>query len=696
MSHSLTHVPNTRTFKRNLESVEQCLQIKLDYLSDLEYDVQILSLETYKEIQNLKDTNNIEIPSSLTNKISNVLNKLNEEINKNCRLTEDNKQVTELLKKEAERSVHFESKFKKELENSENLLKEWESNEKKTKELEKSLREEISRLNVSIQQTRMSTTDESHIAATSSNTVINTDHNTEPEDPDITEIHLDQTEETFSYVSLPRRNTGVASSTQRASDPHDVNVVIKSSVDALTKANVGPRKGPEPLANQSRTPDNGSQDDKSTNSNAVNSGRILHFIGDSHCNGLGNIVKPLLNASNKVTCESQRGRKLEAIVNSIKPNKITSNTDICFIGGTNDLFSTEFHVIKESFEKLYNKCRNHKVLVVLVPPRYDVRGVNSHIRKLNVKIKHCVKNYENFQCLDPASFIHHTHFSVDYVHLNRKGKNILCSKIVNKLYSQQVSDVRPNTKQSKHTDKSMYNNSSHGNKRNKYSDFNRNQYLPPRFRNKQNNDTQHVYRHDNKRGPNQRDDPPSSRYFSVPGPPAQCTSHSSPDTHHTHTPPHSFPYPPYNPHHTPYFTYQLVPSIFPPSQNPIPYYHAGSVPTDNHHRYLVNPLTPPNPTTNLPLPHPTTYLPVLPHGPPPATTHTRSHLSQQTVSHPQHLSQHPPNYIPPPPPPHTTNVPVSEYLNEPSTLALHYQNSNIQGGGHQYHCDPPNTQQSFR
>lgn len=47
---------------------------------------------------------------------------------------------------------------------------------------------------------------------------------------------------------------------------------------------------------------------------------------------------------------------------------------------------------------------------------------------------------------------------------------------------------------------------------------------------------------------------------------------------------------------------------------------------------------------------------------------------------------------PPPPPPHSTPIPVSEYLNEPSTLAFYYQNNYIQGGGYQYQCDPPNSQ----
>uniref|UniRef100_A0A8D9E4C4 Uncharacterized protein n=1 Tax=Cacopsylla melanoneura TaxID=428564 RepID=A0A8D9E4C4_9HEMI len=483
---------STRTFKR----VEEVLDLKLDFLSEYDTSVQTISIEIYKELSTIVEKNKFDIPESLTNKLQNVFDRLNEETKKSLNLRESHSKISDDLKNQ--------------ISNLESIL---------------------------AQKTSLG--DNSH------------------------------QDETFT--ATPTDN----SRNNENAEENGADLLNAAPLDITSSSSQQPATHPSvPGCN-------------------------LYIVGDSHSRELGKIIKPLLVSSSSVNCVVHPGRKLDFIVNSIKPNKIPPNTEICLIGGTNDLFCTRFDSIKNSFELLHNKCQNHKVLVVLVPPRFDKRGLNSHIRNLNVKIKHCINSFENFQCLDPATVIQRTHFNNDQVHLNRKGKEILCSKVVNKLFGLSIPNANVNNNGNNQTRNKR---SSRGRK------TDRNKNLPPRLRNRNQSTvrsrSRNDYRRDTRRVPNQQD---YQHTNSEPPHQPLGTSYPPPPTH---LPPH--PYLPYyyTPSHPSFFTHPLLPSFLPPPSHS---YGGHPIPShlQLHHGYSQQPPPPP-------LPPPPHYLPTGPGAPVPS------------------------------------------------------------------------------
>lgn len=101
--------------------------------------------------------------------------------------------------------------------------------------------------------------------------------------------------------------------------------------------------------------------------------------------------------------------------------------------GTNDLFRSSSENIKNAYDLISNKLVNYRITVILVPPRTDIKRYNYHIKKLNSKIRSHIAQYENFDFIDPFKLLKNQHLSNDGLHLDRKGKEILCYKILSKV-----------------------------------------------------------------------------------------------------------------------------------------------------------------------------------------------------------------------------------------------------------------------
>lgn len=170
----------------------------------------------------------------------------------------------------------------------------------------------------------------------------------------------------------------------------------------------------------------------------------IFIIGDSHCRDMQPCIKQFVKSDCRVNCISHPGKTFNYVVDSIKPSKLSNDTQICIFAGTNDVFNTKFEDLTRSFQKLYNKCRQFKVLIILIPPRYDKRHMNRHIVKLNSKLKHLIKTFDNFDLIDPTNFIQHQHFSHDGLHLNLKGKNFISKKLVTKIFGRVFSNKTNN------------------------------------------------------------------------------------------------------------------------------------------------------------------------------------------------------------------------------------------------------------
>lgn len=189
-----------------------------------------------------------------------------------------------------------------------------------------------------------------------------------------------------------------------------------------------------PFSNELKAAESNRTDTHNEAINCKKLNRSLFMIGDSHCRNLINILKMYNAPHSKTTCIYKSGRTLNYIVNQIKPSKLSPNTQICVMAGTNDIFKTNFADIKSSIDTLSEKCKMFKVLFVLIPPRYDNPKLNFYIVKLNVKMKHYFSKYQNFTFIDPNNFLQISHYSSDGVHMNLKGKNILCYRIINKAF----------------------------------------------------------------------------------------------------------------------------------------------------------------------------------------------------------------------------------------------------------------------
>lgn len=452
-----------RITRQYVSHVEQQLSLELKDLADYNYDVQVLACELLDELIKLKTNHVLEIPNSLTGSVGGILEKLNNEISNNINLSENNKNIKELLRKEAEKSTHFETRYRMETKNNETLSAQWEENDSKTRQREEQLTKEIGDLKRVIAGLRSKLAEKSaEIVSTLKSVPLTSEGGMQAVGSGTTSSScLQHDNRSASPKSVSQSPVITGNNTKVTLVPMEVNVVTNDNAPGkvpinlqsellqqididLTKAEksrlsdmhdpVGSSQGQVTHKNPDEIITLESQGQNQT-SNIVKDPVNLFMIGDSHAREMANMFRKCMsNSERKITCITKPGRKLDFIVKSIKPDKIPSNSQICLIAGTNDLFCTQFESIEKSFDVLHKKCKDFKILIILVPPRYDNRNSNNHIRKLNVKIKYCVQKYANFQLIDPYVFLRFDHFSKDYVHLNGKGKLLLCSKIINKLY----------------------------------------------------------------------------------------------------------------------------------------------------------------------------------------------------------------------------------------------------------------------
>lgn len=164
----------------------------------------------------------------------------------------------------------------------------------------------------------------------------------------------------------------------------------------------------------------------------------LFVIGDSHTRDVQSIIQNAIQPKFGAKTICMPGKTLGQVINTIKPEKLASNVQVCIVAGANDVFKTSWKDIQDSIDKLYRKCKNNNILLVLAPPRYDIKKINKHITNMNVKIKHYIKKYSNMTCIDTHNFITPQHMGQDLAHLTRRGKIILCNKIVGRVFGLSV------------------------------------------------------------------------------------------------------------------------------------------------------------------------------------------------------------------------------------------------------------------
>lgn len=161
-------------------------------------------------------------------------------------------------------------------------------------------------------------------------------------------------------------------------------------------------------------------------------------MGDSQARYLDQIIRQKLSVRHDIKANVNStfwpGKTVVEISNLLNPERFPSGSHVVVVAGTNDVFRTSGDNIKMAYDTIHSKLPNCQVTVVLVPPRSDIKRYNYHIKKLNFMIRHHIAQYENISFIDPFKFLKFAHIASDGLHLDRKGKDILCNKILSKLF----------------------------------------------------------------------------------------------------------------------------------------------------------------------------------------------------------------------------------------------------------------------
>lgn len=217
---------------------------------------------------------------------------------------------------------------------------------------------------------------------------------------------------------------------------HDeIEVFIPSeSIGQTSRTSNPPLQNPSPVVNTGLSLQDSSP--TSTPESTPTRPENIFLIGDSHVRDLKEILLSKIPEKCYIRSFFYPGKDIEYIVNNIKPNLLIPGTQVILFAGTNDVFRNSWAMIRSTIDKLNKKLKNFQVLLILIPQRYDVKKINSHINRLNTLIKRHIAQFPNFSFIDPSHSVQITHYSPrDMLHIERKGKQLLCNRIVMKLYN---------------------------------------------------------------------------------------------------------------------------------------------------------------------------------------------------------------------------------------------------------------------
>uniref|UniRef100_A0A8D8WGF3 Uncharacterized protein n=1 Tax=Cacopsylla melanoneura TaxID=428564 RepID=A0A8D8WGF3_9HEMI len=159
--------------------------------------------------------------------------------------------------------------------------------------------------------------------------------------------------------------------------------------------------------------------------------KVCYFYGDSHLRYLRNILDKKEDFTNQYEIQIQvnPGRGIEYIYNQIN-QQIKPNNVLVISAGTNDLYKTKFHNIKNILEKM--STLEQRIILITIPPQKDPY-INEDIMKLNKKIQNLVNDLPNIETLNINHFVKPEHLALDGIHLSRRAKEWLCDRVVEKI-----------------------------------------------------------------------------------------------------------------------------------------------------------------------------------------------------------------------------------------------------------------------
>lgn len=171
----------------------------------------------------------------------------------------------------------------------------------------------------------------------------------------------------------------------------------------------------------------------------------LTILSDSHGRGLASKLSNKMDDFD-VSSFVYPGASLEFLISKIHlVNKSMTMDDILLIiGGTNDISNNP----QVDFKPIIDSClnlSNSKVMLLEIPYRFDLKGYNNTIRKVNKYIKDVIVCSENHNHSHVSlNMICRKDYSKQGLHFNNIGKNRVCSIISEHIYRRIYSSKDPN------------------------------------------------------------------------------------------------------------------------------------------------------------------------------------------------------------------------------------------------------------
>uniref|UniRef100_A0A8D8WLU1 Uncharacterized protein n=1 Tax=Cacopsylla melanoneura TaxID=428564 RepID=A0A8D8WLU1_9HEMI len=152
-------------------------------------------------------------------------------------------------------------------------------------------------------------------------------------------------------------------------------------------------------------------------------------IGDSHVRDFHKYLQETGNDKYSYHVQCNPGKSLTHLKNEFS-SSLDQDDCLVLFGGTNDIFHTPWTQLENYlFSFLQKNCTKLRIVVVGIPYRYNTPAANTHIKRLNAKIRLVVNIFKNSVFLDTNKRINKKDYLNDKLHLNKIGKLKLCTSL---------------------------------------------------------------------------------------------------------------------------------------------------------------------------------------------------------------------------------------------------------------------------
>uniref|UniRef100_A0A8D8UVR2 Uncharacterized protein n=1 Tax=Cacopsylla melanoneura TaxID=428564 RepID=A0A8D8UVR2_9HEMI len=152
-------------------------------------------------------------------------------------------------------------------------------------------------------------------------------------------------------------------------------------------------------------------------------------IGDSHVRDFYKYLRETGNDKYSYHVQCNPGKSLTHLKTEFS-SSLDQDDCLVLFGGSNDIFHTPWTQLKNYlFSFLQKNCTKLRIVVVGIPYRYNTPAANTHIKRLNLKIRLVVNIFKNSVFLDTNKRINKRDYLYDKLHLNKNGKLKLCTSL---------------------------------------------------------------------------------------------------------------------------------------------------------------------------------------------------------------------------------------------------------------------------